>query len=73
MTSDCRRQFLHGDPTSRQSRPWVSPAPRPIHNGKMPATDSDWSAKQGRILTADGALTRLYTAERGFPFTQVSE
>ncbi len=29
----------------------------------------DWSAKQGRILTGGGNAERLYTAARGFPFT----
>lgn len=29
----------------------------------------DWTAKQGRILTAEGKATEYYCAERGFPFT----
>jgi hypothetical protein len=33
--------------------------------------DLNWSSKQGRILTGDGELARLYTPERGFPFAQV--
>jgi len=30
----------------------------------------DWTAKQGRVLTADGKATEFYTQERGFPFQQ---
>jgi hypothetical protein len=30
----------------------------------------DWTAKQGRILTANGRATELYSAERGFAFDE---
>jgi hypothetical protein len=30
----------------------------------------DWTSKQGRILTANGTAPNLYTAERGFPFSE---
>ena len=30
----------------------------------------DWTAKQGRILTANGLAEEYYTPERGFPFKQ---
>ena len=29
----------------------------------------DWSSKQGRILTGSGIAEKMYTAERGFPFS----
>lgn len=43
---------------------------RVLSRGLASPAALDWSAKQARILTGGGRAEKLYTAERGFPFTE---